>query len=258
MELNFLVHLETELSRRKLFNSNYSLRAFARDLNIEASMLSKILRRKVPLTSKMLERLAPFLAVSPENMIIYLEQIKKLEQSISLVDIPIKKLRNEELNLIREWYHFTIVELTSVSDFDSSPKWIGQKLGITTEEAELALERLIKLGFLIRQSNGNIIATHTVGSGLRIISEDHTSYLQALRDRWEQIVDKSIAAIDEVPPEKRIQRNLAVCIDSNLVEEARIQIRDFTRDLVDKLQKKSKNKDHVFELAVSFFPLTKD
>lgn len=73
---DFILHLQCELERKKNNNPHYSLRAFARDLGIEASLLSKILRGKAPLTSRMFERLAPILGVREEDYKNFESQIK--------------------------------------------------------------------------------------------------------------------------------------------------------------------------------------
>nr|BDT27841.1 DUF4423 domain-containing protein [Bacteriovorax sp. HI3] len=258
MEKHFISYLESELSRRQLANSYYSLRAFARDLNIEASLLSKLIRRKVPLTLKMFERLAQTLGLDENTYQDFYEQIKGQSADQRLSDVPIKKLCNEEFKLIEEWYHFTIVELTSLADFQSDPKWIAKKLGITEDEAQKAIERLLAVELLTRTPKGQLISTHYCGSGLKIISDEPETYRLLLQRRWEQIVHKSLEAIEDLPSSKRVQRNLSVAIDSSLVEEARERLRTFTRQLVDEMERKSKKKDHIYELAAVFFPLTKD
>lgn len=56
--------IQGELERRLQKNSHYSLRAYARDLGMSVSMLSCILRSKVPVTKKMFKK---FVSVSVEG-----------------------------------------------------------------------------------------------------------------------------------------------------------------------------------------------
>lgn len=53
----FQQYIANKFERRKKINPRYSLRAFAQHLNIQASLLSRILRGKIPLTEKALKRL---------------------------------------------------------------------------------------------------------------------------------------------------------------------------------------------------------
>ena len=50
--------LESEFLRRRLTNPRYSLRAFARSVNVEHSTLSQLLRGKRPLTWKSIRNIA--------------------------------------------------------------------------------------------------------------------------------------------------------------------------------------------------------
>lgn len=258
IEANFATFLQSELLRRQTTNSSYSLRAFARDLNIEPSLLSKILRKKIPVTLKMLERLAPSAGLAEPHLSSYREYVKSSEGLKSFVPLQDKQIRHEEFKLIQDWYHITIVELTLLSDFEPTAAWIAKKLGISEGEAALAVERLITLGLLERTSDGQFKKSGQGSPGLRIVSDDYPSYLKALRQSINQFGTKAMTAMHEVPSSLRVNTTLTVAIDSSLVAEAKKRIINFTRSLVDELEKKSQAKNHVYELMVSFFPLTKD
>lgn len=64
-------------------------------------------------------------------------------------------------------------------------------------------------------------------------------------------------AMHDIPNSLRANMTLTVAIDSTLVADAKKKITQFTRTLADELEMKSEKKDHVYELMVSFFPLTK-
>lgn len=257
-DANFATFLNSELVRRQTVNSSYSLRAFARDLNIEPSLLSKILRKKIPITLKMLERLAPSAGLNEPDLNSYRDHVKSAEGMKHLDSLQDKQIRHEEFKLIQDWYHITIVELTLLSDFQPTAAWIARKLGIGESEASMAVERLITLGFLERTEDGAFKKSSHGSPGLRIVSDDYASYITALRHVIHQFGDKAMSAMHEIPPTNRANTTLTVAIDSSLVAEAKKKIINFTRSLVDELEKKSKVKNHVYELMVSFFPLTKD
>ena len=256
-EANFATFLHSELVRRQTTNSSYSLRAFARDLNIEPSLLSKILRKKIPVTMKMLERLAPSAGLVEPDLTSYRDFVKNSEGMKSFDGLEDKQIRHEEFKLIQDWYHITIVELTLLSDFEPTAAWIGNKLGISESEAALAVERLITLGFLERTADGQFKKSGQGSPGLRIISDDYPAYIKALRQAINQFGDKAMTAMHEIPTSLRVNTTLTVAIDSALVADAKKKIMNFTRSLVDELEQKSTTKNHVYEMMVSFFPLTK-
>ena len=257
-EANFATFLNSELVRRQTTNTSYSLRAFARDLNIEPSLLSKILRKKIPVTLKMLERLAPSAGLNEPDIAVYREYVKNTEGMKHFDTLQDKQIRHEEFKLIQDWYHITIVELTLLSDFEPTAAWISKKLGISESEASMAVERLITLGFLEKTEDGHFKKSGHGSPGLRIVSDDYPSYIKALRQSIHQFGDKAMEAMHEISPAHRANTTLTVAIDSSLVADAKKKIVNFTRSLVDELEKKSKTKNHVYELMVSFFPLTKD
>lgn len=255
---NFATFLNSELARRQTANTSYSLRAFARDLNIEPSLLSKILRKKIPVTLKMLERLALPAGLHEPDLSVYREYVKSSEGMKHFDSLQHKQIRHEEFKLIQDWYHITIVELTLLSDFKPTAAWIAKKLGINEPEAAMAVERLITLGFLERTPEGTFRKSGNGSPGLRIVSDDYPSYIKALRQAIHQFGDKAMTAMHEISPTHRANTTLTVAIDSSLVGDAKKKIVNFTRSLVDELEKKSTTKNHVYELMVSFFPLTKD
>lgn len=256
-DANFSTFLNSELLKRQSTNSSYSLRAFARDLDIEPSLLSKILRKKVPITLKMLDRLAPSVGLVEPELISYRQYIKSVDGIKHFENMQDVKVHHEEFKLIQNWYNITIVELTLLADFQPETGWIATKLAISVDEAKLAVERLITLGFLHKTEDGKLVKSGNGTPGLRIISDDYASYINALRQSITQFGDKAMQAMHDIPNSQRANMTLTVAIDSSLVDEAKKKITQFARTLADDLEKKSQNKDHVYELMVSFFPLTK-
>jgi uncharacterized protein (TIGR02147 family) len=54
----------------------------------------------------------------------------------------------DAFHLIADWYHYAILELCTCEDFEPRAEWVAERLGITANETELALERLQRLGLL--------------------------------------------------------------------------------------------------------------
>ena len=71
----FVNYLQSEYERKKKINNRYSLRCFAKLLEIDVSLLSRLLNGKIPVTEKMLTRLAPILNFSDDSYQIFAEEI---------------------------------------------------------------------------------------------------------------------------------------------------------------------------------------
>ena len=252
---DFAVFLHNELERRKKSNRNYSLRAFARDLDIEPSMLSKILRKKLVVSLKVLERLAPKAGLVEPELSHCREAIQALDGVKHFADLRQREILYDEYKMIQDWYHLAIFEMTALTDFNSEPSWIAAKLGITDAEVSAAVERLIALDFLVRNENGHLEKRIST-SGLRLFSNEEL-YQQALQLSLKQLMSKSIAALDEIPRSQRSICTLTIAMDPAHLPEARKKIANFTRTLAGDLEKMSTNKTHIYELMVASFPLTK-
>ncbi len=257
-----------EFSKRIEKNSRYSMRAFAKSLNIDIGALSQILSGKRRLSYKkaceildrinidLSERKNFFISLSEEHKKTGNKNISKNLQKI-LQDTKLGSAKNEREDLsietykiISDWYHFAIMELTFLNNFQGTPEWIAKTLGITHAQAKLGLERLLSLE-LLQDSQGIISKVHD-----KIISKDRHITNSALKKRLKQIMIMSIAAIDEQDVSERHHATMTVPIQVSKIPEAKRRIDSFLNELADFLEADSK--EEVFEIQVSMFSLQKN
>ena len=133
--------LREEFQRRKQRNSQFSLRAFARWLQISPAQLSQILSGKRPVTVKTIAKIARKLDLSPaqQQRLLRATQKPQLPQAQSLTS-----LREDQFRLISDWYHLAILSLTRVPGAKADPRWISARLGISVADANLAVQTLMK------------------------------------------------------------------------------------------------------------------
>ncbi len=156
-------------------------------------------------------------------------------------------MASEVFEVISDWYHHAILELTKTKSFKNDPKWIARKLDISSNQARIAVERLIQVGLLSRQ--GKILSSQN--STLH-----HDLKAAAFRQLQEQILELSAKALREIPIEQRDQSSMTMAIDPRLLPKARELIKKFRRQLCKLLQEGS-SVDEVYQLSVSLFPLTR-
>ena len=122
-----------ELDRRKSLNNSYSLRAFARDLDISASGLSQILSRKQGVSIKVADKIVGKLTCSENEKKWFCESVGALHARSSKVKIKCKSkideyensktefsvIQLEYFKVISDWHHFAILELTHIKGFKS-------------------------------------------------------------------------------------------------------------------------------------------
>ena len=151
--------LKDEFLKRQRKNSNYSLRAFSRDIGLASPVVSEIFsgKRKVPKNS--LAKIADKLCLSPSVKSKFLSTIK-LEKNKSLLDqAPIYdneyQILTEERNykIISEWEHYAIFSLMDTEDFKSEEDWIAQRLSISSIRVKTALDNLEQSGLIKKIDN---------------------------------------------------------------------------------------------------------
>lgn len=247
---DFRLVLQDEFLRRCRRNPRYSVRAFARALGTDSSALSKILTGRRNLTASMHRHLGRGLGYSPVEVVRFGSYQERLARKRSLKKpTPIFRPMDQEVfEVIAGWYHHAILELAQTRAFRSDPKWIAQRLGISAGETHIAIERLIKVG-LLRKKAGQLLVVHTHNSTV-----DKTFTTATAMRLQKQVLEMSAVALEEIPYEKRIHTSTTMAIDSQRMEEARLLIKRFRRQL-NSLMSQGEC-DEVYQLGVSFFPLT--
>ncbi len=242
--------LKTELVRRCQKNAKYSLRAFAKSLELSPAFVSKLLKGERAFTPKTIDRLSVKLPLHPMQVEHYKAQLKRKKNSLKANEVGFRQISLDQFQLISDWYHFAILELVTIKDFQNSPAWIAKQLSISTHEASDALERLLRLGYLKKGPRGQ----------LKLVEENSTIIgteiaLPAKQSQQKQILELAMRALMETPVEQRSQSACTMAIPSERIDEAKDIITEFRRKLTALMQRPG-NRDSVYQLSVSFFPLT--
>lgn len=242
--------LKTEIVRRCEKNPSYSLRAFAKSLNLSPAFVSKLLKGDRPFTAKTIDHIAAALALNPEQVLAYKGRLKK-KGTLEERDPGYRQIGLDQFQFISDWYHFAIMELVTVEGFKASPAWIAAKLGINVHQASDAFERLIRMGY-IQETEGKYI----------LVEENNTTIgpeiaVPATRRQQTQFLEMAIQAIHETPIEKRSQTTSTMAIPSDRIGEAKEIITEFRRKMANLMQRPGE-RDSVYQLTVSFYPLTKN
>ena len=128
-------------------NSQYSLRSYAKALDMDCSTLSKILRGKRVLGKRLIRKLAPSLNLSLpeiEKFISYDIRQKNLFIDRESDDLEYLQHTLDNFQIISDWYHYAILELMRLDYFIPDSKWIpsqskGSSLLILSANSSAAL-----------------------------------------------------------------------------------------------------------------------
>ena len=211
--------LQAELSARQSKNKSYSLRSFARDIDISPAHLSQILSRQRVPSDLMVEKCLQVLDLSNESKAI-----------ISAIDIRTKESRNEiiidEFKEITKWCEIALISTIQTFPGINFEDILTENLG-TKEEVEAALRKL---------ENHEIIYTE----------RDHYYPVQKTKSMYKSIIsDEDKIAIIESMSENVMERiydnfNMLLLVNKKDVGYAAMKIEQFYINLTQELAKRRK------------------
>lgn len=243
--------LRSELESRCQRNERYSLRSFARFLEIDPPTLSKILNNQKQPGSRLTKRLANRIGIEPsvtETLI---------KNPLSLKNLPKAKagdyrlIEDDQFHAISHWYYYAILEILEIDDAIHTLDWISKKLGISKPITKTAIDRMARLGFVEKKNRKWIDKT---GGKTTALGKELTS--AARRIHQKELLQKGIEALEATPIDLRDQSSMTMAINKSEIPKVKELVTEFRRNLSRYLNS-SKNKDEVYNLVISFYPVTK-
>lgn len=252
--------LLTEFARRKLRNESYSLRAFARDLEVSASRMSELLNGKKSLSEKLAHRIAGHLKLKVADR----EQFIDLVLASSSRDSNVRRLAQERIQqareqermthlpgdkfqLIAEWQHAAIMELTQLEGFRSDSHWIAKQIGIGVSQVDEAIGRLVRCGLLMVESDGKLKAHPEI---YNTFSDTPST---AIRRFHRQVLAMAIESTLEDDLQEREQSSTLIAIPKSHLHLFQERMNRFVHDFWKSIE--NEPKDALYGLTVQLFPI---
>lgn len=262
---NFRLFLQDKLLERCRKNPGYSLRAFAKHLDTDFSALAKMMKGQRPIGNRMIEKFGLRLGLSALEVQQFLDARKqhrrKAKRALLSGTRPAagaeaapdyQQVAVDSFKIISDWYHYGILELLRLDHFEADPIWISKTLGITINEARIAIERLQRVGILEITDEGKWI-DHSGGRSTTL-GADYTT--AAFRNLQKQVLEKAIEALIDYGMEERDQSSMTMAIDSRLLPEAKERLKTFRRELAAFLSRGERH-DRVYHMSLSLYPVSK-
>lgn len=239
----FREFLRKQFEARRARNPAYSLRAFAKQLAVDHSTLSQILRGRRPLTDKQVSRLGERLGLGPELIAPFLTTAPKKPKDK-------KALSLETFEVLSQWQHAAILELTHVKDFQPDSRWIARTLGLTVHEVNVAIVRLIQLGLLELKSR-----TSWVDHSERLALSHDALTEVALQKIHRETHELALRSMEQTSPTRRAQTSFTVAVNTKRLPQVLERIEKFRRSL-EAFVRDDDQPDDVYRIEISVFPLT--
>ncbi len=259
MQVSYLDILKRELETRCAKNARYSLRAFARDLGLSPTSLSLLLNGKQGLSRQKALEISKSIGLNTNEQAWFCDyvdskharsrfvKLKAQENLENQKQTKVKSLQIEAFRIISDWYHFAILELTELEQFENSTTWIAKTLGVSQKAVELAIERLKKLE-LLEELNGKL--KQTVG----FLASPSGFPSEAIKKNHTQVLKKAEQALFTQSIEERDFSNIVLPINTDDLEWAKSKLKEMRREFMEHLEKNPK-KNMVYCLAIQFFGL---
>ncbi len=240
MNQNKLRHfLKEEFSQAQMRRPGYSLRSFAMRLGVSPSVVSEIFSGKRKVSIKMAQKLLNKLNLAPDEM----------QKVTSVAGTEYAELKVDHFNMVAEWHHMAILSLLETKGFQNRPNWIANRLGISTQKVEQAMERLFKLE-MIKLENGKLVRLE-----INYKSPDEVSSV-AIRKWHRDHLEKAILSLEKDDLVTRDFIGMTIPIHHNDIALIKKRVRSFLEKLSGELDQGLK--DEVYQLNFQLLPLSKN
>ncbi len=163
-------------------------------------------------------------------------------------------MQNDVFAFISDWYYDAILELSLLPRVNLEPKAIATLLNITSVQAAMALETLVRLELLNKDENGKLRLSYKNSSN--ILDPESTTAAQMKYQR--SILEKSLESLDKIDRKKRDHTSTTMAINAKDLPAAKEIIKKFRHELNGFMQRDESALDSIYQLQVSFFPLSND
>jgi uncharacterized protein (TIGR02147 family) len=256
--LDYRTLLRDRLKKKSDLNPRYSMRAFARDINLSPSRLSDILKGKQGLSKKKALDVCQRLELTADETARFLDSVEALHSKIpqkaneaadrlaALTPDPDQlQIASDSFAVISNWYHLAIVQLAELKGFDPSPAWVASALKISSADAAESIERLLRLGILVADATGFHVQE-------RFISVTEGKPSDAVKQFHKQILSLALESIEGQTVAERDLSAAFIPLRAADLDSLRETIKSFRRN-VGKTFSSAEGKDALYCLSVQLF-----
>ncbi len=264
--LDYRAYLKDYYVAKKAISRAFSHRAFSRKVGVRTpNHLKRVMDGERNLTAEMATRYAKALHLDGDHAA-YFCDLTAFNQasSTSARNAAYERLTGfrgyrsaHKLDMAHAayhsmWYLPAIREMALRRDFQGTAEWIAQHLMpvITLEEAQTALDTLLKLGLLERNDAGEVIQTNgTVSTGAETQGLHIGNYHRTMMNR-------AAASIDLVPAPDRDISSLTLCLGPTGLHRIKERLRRLRQELLALAEQEEDEAIQVIQLNLQLFPLS--
>ncbi len=207
---DYRAYLRAELSSRIGRNPQFSLRAFAQLLGVNHAMLSQVIKGQRNFSQDRAWEVAAKLKLGKRESeffcLLVQRELTKSASGKTAIETQLARLRPPQAHTpnlsvdafraLAEWYHLPILVLAQL-ERPHVPGFFAETLGISVAQATQALERLERLGLLVRVS-----ADRYETSQRQLVAAQGDD--DGLKQYHQEMMKKALVAIENQPAAQRV------------------------------------------------------
>lgn len=253
---SFRACLQAELAQRCGRNPRYSLRAFANFLETDHASLSQLLRGKRPITAVSIRRLGARIGLNGDDIAHYISlqnDAAKAESS----NAQVRELAEDAAKVLADWHAFAILELMRLKEFRPDVRWIARVLGVEPDAIKIALQHLIRLGFLQMAAPGQWLDL----TGGAVHREEEFTLL-ALERMARRTHSLQLASVRNAPDAPRLHGAVTLAVDARELNRLLALAERFLAEARQSLSTNSgmdgtpARGDRLYQIEVHCFPIS--
>lgn len=255
--------LRKHLQKRIDANPGYSLRAFARDLDMRPSHLSEVLRGREGLSTKTAHKIAINLGLSStqrqyfcdliethhgRNKTLREEAAKRLERLAG--ELVFYQYNYDSFKSISDWHHLAILEV--LSNRMVSADEIASLFRLPAQVARDALQRLVRLGLCRETTDGQ----WQISDDGNVTSVAEAASPEAMKLFHSQIIGKAKEALFRQSRDQREYSTLVISVPEDSIPEIKERVRSFQKEILKITENKTTASKQIYALSSQFFRLS--
>ena len=243
--------------RKKLKNSQYSLRALARHLNCSPSLVHHYFNGRRRLNVEWAQKLSEVLELSKkeEKQImqeIVLEMTGENPFHLGLEVYYLDEKYDANLLLLTKWYFIPLMERLTLKDRSQDFSVVAQEFNLTEEEVENAVTLLEATGHLY-MSEGRLEKKNV---HFQIKAKEKATYIRDFQLMMiEKVLEEIKTKTTDKDCEKRSIEGVTLTIPESKTNEAQQLISTFINDFIGKMEDSSLPEQKIYQLNLQFLPL---
>ena len=254
-------YLKFEHEMRRARRPSYSMRAFARDLEVSPSSLNDFLKGRVGMSNDRIERIASVLRWSEKRKDHFQDLIAaKYEKDVGAKLSAQTRIRSrlkdgtfglsvDAFRAISEWHHLVILEICECKD-GMDAAGIAKELSLPATTAQQAVKRLVSLGLLQKSASG----LKPVESASHFGDDAPSDAIVAFHCQVMQLAQK---ALQEKPTNEREALSVMFSMNQQDLEKMNAEIKKSVMSIINRYAQ-SLSKNHIHTVALQSFPIWTD